>query len=81
MELEDQCCGSAGIYNVVHYAESMEILDHKMSYSKKTQAATIVTTNPGCLLQMKLGIKREGLESHVRAIHLVELLAEAVGLE
>lgn len=75
-----QCCGSAGIYNVVHFDESMEILDEKMKTMKETRATTIVTTNPGCLLQMKLGVKREGLSSKVHTVHLVELLAESAGL-
>ena len=74
----DRCCGSAGIYNIVHYEDAMDILDVKMKKAKETEAAIIVTTNPGCLLQMKLGIKREGLEDKVRAVHLIDLLAEAV---
>lgn len=78
-EMKDynRCCGSAGIYNLVNYEESMEILDLKMGKAKDTKASIIVTTNPGCLLQMKLGIKREGLEGSIRALHLVELLVEA----
>ncbi|MCF6092659.1 (Fe-S)-binding protein [Microaerobacter geothermalis] len=80
MENAESCCGSAGIYNLVHYKESMEILDEKMSYAKDTGATTIVTTNPGCLLQMRMGIEREGLKEKVRAVHLVELLAEAAGI-
>jgi glycolate oxidase iron-sulfur subunit len=55
----------------------MEILDAKMKTVKETAAHTIVTTNPGCLLQMQVGIRREGLQEKVRAVHLVELLAEA----
>ncbi|TGA99289.1 (Fe-S)-binding protein [Sporolactobacillus shoreae] len=77
----DFCCGSAGIYNVVHFDESMKILDVKMGDVKARNPELIVTTNPGCLLQMKAGIEREGLQDHVRAIHLVELLAAACGLE
>lgn len=73
----DRCCGSAGIYNLVNYEESMDILDIKMKNAKETNATIIVTTNPGCLLQMKLGIKREGMEKSVRAVHLVDLLIEA----
>ncbi len=73
----DRCCGSAGIYNLVNYEESMDILDIKMKNAKETIATIIVTTNPGCLLQMKLGIQREGMEKTVRAIHLVDLLVEA----
>ncbi len=76
---KDKCCGSAGIYNMIHYDESMAILDVKMKAVQGTRAQTIVTTNPGCLLQMQLGIQREGLQDRMRAVHLVELLAEACG--
>ncbi len=55
----------------------MVILDAKMQQVIHTGANTIVTTNPGCLLQMKLGIERHGLSGRVRAVHLVELLREA----
>ena len=77
---KDKCCGSAGIYNMIRYDESMAILDVKMKAVHETGAHTIVTTNPGCLLQMQLGIQREGLQGRMRAVHLVELLAEACGL-
>lgn len=77
MEGADRCCGSGGTYNIVQYDESMRILDGKMDRVKETKAHTIVTTNPGCLLQLKLGIQREGLSKSMRAVHLVELLWEA----
>ncbi|MBO8171590.1 MAG: (Fe-S)-binding protein [Bacillaceae bacterium] len=75
----DRCCGSGGIYNLLHYDESMKILDDKMEKAADTCAETIVTTNPGCLLQMKLGVARKGM-SQTRVLHLVEVLAEACGL-
>ncbi|WP_420491011.1 hypothetical protein [Neobacillus drentensis] len=37
-----------------------------------------VTTTPGCLLQMQLGIEREGLSGKMRGDHIEDLLAEAV---
>jgi glycolate oxidase iron-sulfur subunit len=77
MKDADRCCGSAGIYNIVEPEMSMQILDYKMQKAKETKATTIVTANPGCLLQMKLGIEREGLSDHVRAVHIVEFLIEA----
>ncbi|WP_025151006.1 sugar diacid recognition domain-containing protein [Bacillus sp. H1a] len=43
-----------------------------------TDAATIVTANPGCLLQMKLGIEHEKLSHKMRGIHIVDLLLEAI---
>ncbi|MBL5767191.1 glycolate oxidase [Heyndrickxia sporothermodurans] len=78
MKDSDRCCGSAGIYNIVESEMSMKILDSKMKNAKATKATTIVTANPGCLLQMKLGIEREGLTEQVRAVHIVDLLMEAV---
>ncbi len=53
-----------------------KILDHKMEKMKETKATTVVTANPGCLMQMKLGIEREGLKD-VKAVHIVDLLLEA----
>ncbi|MGJ7912572.1 (Fe-S)-binding protein [Neobacillus sp. LXY-1] len=72
------CCGSAGIYNIIESEMSMKMLDYKMEQAKQTQAATIVTANPGCLLQMKLGIEKEGLSTKMRGVHIVDLLLEAV---
>ena len=77
MKNADSCCGSAGIYNIVESEMSMKILDSKMENVKMTEAKTIVTANPGCLLQMKLGIEREGLANKMRAVHIVDLLLEA----
>lgn len=78
MKDADRCCGSAGIYNIIETEMSMVMLDYKMAQAKNTQAATIVTANPGCLLQMKIGIEREGLSSKMRGVHIVDLLLEAV---
>ena len=74
------CCGSAGIYSIMQNEISMAILDSKMQQIQATEATVIVTANPGCLLQMKVGIDREGLSSRLKAVHIVELLYEAVGL-
>lgn len=76
MNDKDRCCGFAGIYNIFNYDDSMEILDSKMKNAKSSNASIIVTSNTGCLLQMKLGIQREGLEKSVRAVQLVDLLVE-----
>lgn len=78
MKEADRCCGSAGIYNIVESEMSMQFLDKKMVLAKNTNATTIVTANPGCLLQMKLGIEREGISAKMRGIHIVDLLFEAV---
>lgn len=80
LKQQEMCCGSAGIYNLVHYGEAMEILDLKMKDVHSVKPEMIVTTNPGCHLQMKMGVKREGLEEQIEVVHLVELLAQACGL-
>ncbi|MGG3886304.1 (Fe-S)-binding protein [Brevibacillus panacihumi] len=71
----DRCCGSAGIYNLVQPEMAGSLLDEKMGHVAATQADILVTSNPGCLLQMKAGIKRAGLEDRMEAVHLVDLLA------
>lgn len=76
----DGCCGSAGIYSLVQYDTSMKVLDDKMQSVESTKAAIIVTSNPGCLLQMRMGIQRAGLEDRMRAVHIVDILHEACGL-
>jgi glycolate oxidase iron-sulfur subunit len=73
-----RCCGSAGIYNITQPEMSMNLLDEKMEHVGETEANVLVTSNPGCLLQMQLGIHRAGLDDRMRAVHLVDLLAESV---
>lgn len=74
----DRCCGSAGIYNLTHPEVSGAVLAEKMENAKATRAEIIVTANPGCLLQMRLGVERAGLADKVRVVHLVDLLDEAL---
>lgn len=61
IELKDKalCCGSAGIYNILHFEESMQILDMKMKNVKVARPELIITSNPGCHIQMQLGVERE----------------------
>lgn len=75
------CCGSGGIYNILHFNDSMKILDFKMKNVKYSKAKTVVTTNPGCFLQMNLGVKRHGLDKEIKTLHLVDLLADVCGIE
>lgn len=75
MALSDLCCGSAGIYNVVHTEMAMQILDKKMTHVNQTGADVIATANPGCLLQLQSGVRMHGRNQ--RVVHVVELLDEA----
>jgi glycolate oxidase iron-sulfur subunit len=81
MEGANSCCASGGIYNLLHFDESMKILDEKMSKVIQTNPTVVVTANPGCQMQMSLGIQREGRSNQIRNMHLVELLAESCGID
>jgi glycolate oxidase iron-sulfur subunit len=75
MPLSDLCCGSAGIYNILHTDMSMSLLEKKMDDVRSTGAQVIATANPGCMLQLEAGIRRFG--GAARVAHVVELLDEA----
>ncbi len=77
MPLSDLCCGSAGIYNVVHTDMAMALLEKKMEQVNGTGAQAIVTANPGCMLQLEAGVRKFGRGQ--RVAHVVEILDEAYG--
>jgi len=71
----DWCCGSAGIYNLLHPETAQALLDRKMAHLASVQPQLIVTGNPGCILQLRQGVARHGLAAAV--CHPVEVLARA----
>lgn len=71
----DWCCGSAGIYNITHHELSTRLLDRKMAHIATASVGLIATANPGCILQLKSGVKRAGLKLDV--VHIIELLDQA----
>ncbi|MGB7023232.1 MAG: (Fe-S)-binding protein [Candidatus Acidiferrales bacterium] len=75
MPLADQCCGSAGVYNVTETKTSMELLAEKMRHAASTKASAIVTANPGCILQLRAGARLHATDQEV--MHVVELLDRA----
>ena len=68
----DICCGSAGVYNITQTEASLELLAEKMKHAASTQAPTIITANPGCLLQMRAGAELHNTGQQV--LHVMELL-------
>lgn len=70
----DQCCGSAGIYNLVQPGVSERVLAPKLARIAESGAAVVATGNPGCLMQIGGGLRLAG--SPVVARHPVELLDE-----
>jgi glycolate oxidase iron-sulfur subunit len=76
MPLADQCCGSAGVYNVTQTKTSMELLAEKMRNAQSSRASAIVTCNPGCILQLRAGAKLHNTRQEV--FHVIELLDRAI---
>ena len=79
MEGADQCCGAAGMYSVTQRAFSTRLLDGKMEKVAATGAETVVTANPGCVIQLENGLRRAGVPG--RVCHVVDVLDEAYRAE
>jgi len=76
LPFSDQCCGSAGVYNVTQTETALELLAGKMQHAQSTGAQAIVTANPGCLLQLRAGAEIHHTGQEV--LHVVELLDRAI---
>jgi glycolate oxidase iron-sulfur subunit len=68
----EQCCGSAGIYNLVEPERSREIGLRKVENVLSVSPQLVVSANPGCTLQLTMLLKERGLT--LRAAHPLELL-------
>jgi glycolate oxidase iron-sulfur subunit len=77
VEGADQCCGSAGIYNITQNELSMEILNRKMERIQRADIEVLATGNPGCMFQFRYGAKKFGMKLEV--LHPVELLSRSLG--
>jgi glycolate oxidase iron-sulfur subunit len=78
IELADSelCCGSAGIYNVQQPEMAGELARRKVERIRESGARTVVSGNPGCLLQIAQESRRQGFPLEV--LHPVELLGRAL---
>jgi glycolate oxidase iron-sulfur subunit len=75
----DQCCGAAGIYNLVEPGTSGAVLAPKVDAIAQTGAELVATGNPGCHMQIGAGLARAGVAAQV--VHPVELLDAAYAAE
>jgi glycolate oxidase iron-sulfur subunit len=69
------CCGSAGVYNITHFDTAMQLLNRKIENIKKVDPDVIVTGNPGCLIQLEYGLRKEGM--NIELLHLATFLRRA----
>jgi glycolate oxidase iron-sulfur subunit len=70
------CCGSAGTYNLTEPEMAARLQRRKIENIIRTNADIVVTSNPGCLLQIRAGLRRT--DSSARAIHIVDYLTESL---
>lgn len=72
LEESDWCCGSAGIYNITHYDDSMILLERKITKLNQTNADCVVSGNPGCMIQLAYGNRK--FNTNFKILHPVSLL-------
>lgn len=73
----DVCCGSAGSYNLTEPEMAERLQRRKIENILKTGAQTVVTTNPGCLLQIRAGLRKAGA-GNIEALHIADYLDRAL---
>lgn len=71
----EDCCGSAGIYNMLQPDLAAEIGRKKAARIAAAQPDLVVTGNPGCMMQIDSHLRRSGHD--VRVCHPIELLQPA----
>lgn len=76
MPQSDVCCGSAGTYNVTQPEYADALRDAKAAAAASTGAAAVVSGNPGCMLQLAVGLRAR--DSDMQVLHLVEVLDRAM---
>lgn len=77
MPESDVCCGSAGSYNLTEPEMAERLQLRKVENILRTGATCVVTTNPGCLLQMRAGLDQAGA-SHIETLHIADFLERSL---
>jgi glycolate oxidase iron-sulfur subunit len=71
----DVCCGSAGVYSLLEPAAGADLRNRKVGHVRKTSCEVLVSSNPGCLLQIASGLEPS---DKITTMHLVELLDASI---
>jgi iron-sulfur cluster protein len=77
-ELEEigECCGFGGHFSADYPDVAGEVLKRKIAAIEQTGAHVVALDSPGCLLQIRGGLLKQG--SPIEVKHIAELLAEAL---
>ncbi|WP_165174549.1 L-lactate dehydrogenase (quinone) large subunit LdhH [Desulfovibrio sp. ZJ369] len=73
-EEEEVCCGFGGTYSMKFPEISGQLLDKKLKNIRETRATRMVVDCPGCVMQLRGGAEKQGL--NVKVDHIAELLAQ-----
>ena len=76
MERASSCCGLGGTFSVYHYDTSKQIGAMKAESIEESNAELVATGCPGCIMQLQDIINHAELK--VRAVHILELVANAL---
>ncbi len=71
------CCGSAGIYNIIRREMADDLGDRKAESIRDTGVKTVITANPGCHMQLRTSLRRNGVDAEV--LHIAQVLDRAYG--
>jgi glycolate oxidase iron-sulfur subunit len=72
----DQCCGSAGVYNLLEPASAQQIGKRKADNILSVAPELLVSANPGCTLQIKSQLGAAGAK--IRTAHPVEVVDASI---
>lgn len=72
----DQCCGSAGTYNLFQPESAAEIGERKVDNVLSTHADILASANPGCTLQIQSLLRKRNIT--LRAAHPIEILDASI---
>jgi glycolate oxidase iron-sulfur subunit len=70
------CCGSAGVYNLLHRHVALDLARRKVDLAVSAGASDIAVGNVGCILQLQRSLALAG-HSKLGVWHPIELLEDA----
>jgi glycolate oxidase iron-sulfur subunit len=72
----DQCCGSAGVYNLLEPDSAREIGQRKVDAVLAAAPRLLVSANPGCTLHLTMLLRERG--HSIRTAHPIEVLDASI---
>ncbi len=72
----DICCGSAGIFNLMQPEMAATLGLRKATHLSDAAPDIVVTSNPGCILQIRAAARSAGFD--YRVVHIAELLDASI---